>query len=181
MDLIYRERIPTSQGFGEFITNVGSVSNKGIEVALNTRNIVKDKFTWSTSVNFAKNINEELSIGNNGILEDIGSNLFVGQPLNSNYFYEFDGIWQLDEAEEAAVYGQLPGSVKVVDQNQDGKISSAPGEDDRVILGSEQPDWTMGITNKFTFGNIDLSFLAYTVQGVQFRNNFLACYSEKQF
>nr|WP_228239046.1 TonB-dependent receptor [Muricauda sp. M10] len=174
VDLIYRERIPTSQGFGEFITNIGSVSNKGIEVALNTRNIVKDKFTWSTSVNFAKNINEVLSIGNNGVLEDIGSNLFVGQPLNSNYFYEFDGIWQLDEADEAAVYGQVPGSVKVVDQNNDGKISSAPGEDDRVILGSEQPDWTMGITNKFTFGNIDLSFLAYTVQGVQFRNNFLS-------
>ena len=174
VDLIYRERIPTSQGFGDFITNIGSVSNKGVEVSLNTRNIAKDKFTWSTSINFAKNVNEVLSIGNNGTLEDIGSNLFVGEPLNSNYFYEFDGIWQLDEADEAAIYGQVPGSVKVVDQNQDGKISSAPGEDDRIILGSEQPDWTMGVTNKFTFGNFDFSFLAYTVQGVQFRNNFLS-------
>ena len=81
---------------------------------------------------------------------------------------------QLDEEEAASEYNQVPGSVKVVDQNNDGQISSNEGEDDRKVIGSEQPDWTMGMTNKFTYGNFDLSFLIYTSQGATYRNSMLS-------
>ena len=174
VDLIYDEQIPTSTGFDEVTTNIGEVANKGVELTLNTVNITNDKFTWTTNINFARNINEVLSIGSEGIQADISSGLFVGEPLKSNYAYQFDGIWQLDEETEAAEYGQVPGSVRVVDQNNDGKISSNDGEDDRVILGSQQPDWIMGMTNKFSYGNFDFSFLLYTSQGAQYRNSMLS-------
>ena len=173
VDLIYKEQIPTSTGFSEVVTNVGEVSNKGVELTLNTVNITQDRFMWGTNINFTTNKNEVISIGSEGILADISTGLFVGEPLGANYFYEFDGIWQLDEETEAGEYGQVPGSVKVVDQNNDGKISSGADEDDRVILGSAQPKWLMGMTNKFTLGNFDLSFLIYVSQGTQYRNDML--------
>lgn len=174
VDLIYNEQIPTSSGFSSVTTNVGEVSNKGIEFTLNTVNVAKGKFKWFTNINFARNVNEVVSIGSDGVIADIATGLFVGHPLQALYDYEFAGIWQLDEKEQALVYKQVPGSVKVVDQNGDGLISSNDGIDDRRILGSQQPDWTMGMTNKFTYGSFDLSFLVYTSQGAMFRNSMLS-------
>ncbi|WP_111319935.1 SusC/RagA family TonB-linked outer membrane protein [Algoriphagus chordae] len=174
VDLIYNEQIPTSSGFSSVTTNIGEVSNKGVELTLNTVNVVTQKFKWFTNINFARNVNEVVSIGSDGIQADIATGLFVGQPLQALYDYEFAGIWQLSEEAQAAEYSQVPGSVKVVDQNGDGVISSNDGIDDRRVLGSQQPDWTMGMTNKFTYGNFDLSFLIYTSQGAMFRNSMLS-------
>ena len=63
--------------------------------------------------------------------------------------------------------------MKVVDVVKDGKISSADGEDDRVILGSELPRWTLGFTNRFSYKAFDLSFFMYYRNGTQFRNGML--------
>ncbi len=169
-DLIYKQKVPQSTGFNEAITNIGEVQNNGIEAVLNTVNVNKGGFKWSTNLNFAANRNEVISIGSDEIKQDIGSGLFVGQPIDANYYLEFDGIWQLDEEELAASYGQIPGTVKVVDQNKDGVISN---DDDRIVLGSRSPDWTMGVTNRFEYKNFDFSFLVYTSQGVQYYNNML--------
>ena len=170
VDLILSQKIPTSTGFGEVISNVGEVNNNGIELALTTVNIANQNFNWTTNFNFSTNKNEIIELYGGGIDEDVGNSLFVGEPLGANYYYEFDGIWQLDQADEALAYEQVPGSVRVVDQNDDGQLTDA---EDRIVLGSTQPDWLMGITNKFTLGNFDLSFLIYTSQGAQFRNSML--------
>ncbi|WP_297089342.1 TonB-dependent receptor [uncultured Draconibacterium sp.] len=174
VDLIYDEQIPNSTGFSEVTTNIGEVQNKGIEIMLNTVNIKTDRFSWTTNLTFSTNKNEVVSIGSDGILQDISTGLFVGEALDVHYGYEFDGIWQLDEADAAAVYGQVPGAVRVVDQNNDDQISTGTDIDDRIILGSEQAKWIGGMTNKFTFDNFDLSFLVYTSQGAMYRNSMLS-------
>ena len=171
VDLILSQKIPTSTGFDEVTSNIGEVNNKGIELALTTVNVSKENFNWSTNVNFSANKNEIVELYGGGIDADVGNSLFVGEPLGANYYYEFDGIWQLDEADEALIYEQVPGSVKVVDQNEDGQLTDA---DDRVVLGSAQPKWLMGITNRLSLRNFDLSFLIYTSQGAQFRNSMLS-------
>lgn len=174
VDLILNQRIPTSTGFDIVTANVGEVLNQGIELTLNTLNVKRGDFSWNTTINFSTNHNEILELYGDGVTEDKGNGLFVGESLNSNFYYEFDGIWQLDEADQASVYGQKPGSVKVVDQNGDGKISSSDGIDDRVVLGNTLPDWILGMRNQFTLKNWDLSFFVYTRQGVQFRNSMLS-------
>ena len=75
VDLIYKEQIPTSTGFSEIVTNVGEVSNKGVELSLNTVNITKDRFSWTTNINFSTNKNEVVSIGTEGILADISTGI----------------------------------------------------------------------------------------------------------
>ncbi|HZL09689.1 MAG TPA: TonB-dependent receptor [Prolixibacteraceae bacterium] len=173
-DLIQNVALPTSLGFGSVTANVGKLLNRGVEITLNTVNIQKKDFSWSTSINFSTNHNEILELYGGTVTKDIANRLFVGQSLRSNYDYQFAGIWQTSEAAEAAKYGQVPGSVKVVDQNNDGKISSATDVDDRVVLGNELPKWIAGITNTITYKNWDLSVFVYTRQGAQFKNNVLA-------
>ena len=171
-DLILKENLPTSTGFQTVNANVGRISNKGVEVLLNTRNIVTKDFSWTTSVNFSKNVNriEELA---NGVSSIIGSSLFVGSPVKSYYDYKFAGIWQISDSVTAKGFGQAPGSVKVIDQNGDGVISSATGKDDRVVLGTQLPNYTIGMTNKMNYKNFDFSFLMYYRNGTLYNNNLL--------
>ncbi len=173
-DLIQNVAIPTSLGYGSVTANVGKLLNKGVEVTLNTVNIQKKDFRWASSINFSKNHNEILELYGGTVTQDIANSLFVGKSLRSNYYYKFAGIWQTSEAAEAAKYGQVPGSVKVVDQNNDGKISSSTGIDDRVVLGNQLPKWMAGINNTLTYKNWDLSCFIYTRQGVQFQNSLLS-------
>jgi len=153
-------------------TNVGKVSNKGIEIMINTRNIETRDFSWTTSVNFSKNINRIEALAN-GVDAIIGSALFVGKPVRSHYNYKFDGIWQIPDSLAARVYGQVPGSVRVVDANKDGIISSATGRDDRMWLGTQLPNFIMGMTNRVNYKNFDLSFLMYYRNGTMFNNGML--------
>lgn len=172
-DLIQNVALPTSFGFSSVTANVGKLVNKGIEVSLNSVNVQRNNFRWSTNLNFSSNRNEILELYGGTVERDIANSLFVGHSLRSHYFYEFDGIWQMDQAEEALKFGQVPGSVRVVDQNGDGLISSAIERDDRVILGNQLPSWIGGMTNTFNYKNWDLSFFIYTRQGVMFRNAML--------
>ncbi|HWS01136.1 MAG TPA: SusC/RagA family TonB-linked outer membrane protein, partial [Prolixibacteraceae bacterium] len=172
-DLIQNVAIPTSLGYSSVTANVGKLLNRGVELTLNTVNIQKKDFRWTTTINYSKNHNEILELYGGTVNQDIANSLFVGQPLKSYYYYEFDGIWQTSEAAEATKYGQVPGSVKVVDQNKDGKISSSAGIDDRIVLGNQLPKWMAGMNNTFTYKNWDLSCFIYTRQGVLFRNSLL--------
>ena len=172
-DLILNQTLPTSSGFNAVVTNVGKVSNKGIEIMLNTRNIETKNFSWSTSLNFSKNVNRIEALAN-GVESIIASALFVGKPVRSHYDFKFNGIWQIPDSIAAATYGQRPGSVRVVDANKDGVISTTPGRDDRMWLGSEMPNFIMGMTNRMSYKNFDLSFLLYYRNGTMFRNGMLS-------
>ncbi len=173
-DLILNQRIPTVSGFTQVIANVGAIENKGIELTLNTANIVTTDFSWNTTFAFTQNKNKLLELYGDGQLVDKGNNLFVGFPIRANFDYQFDGIWQTSEKDQAAVYKQVPGSVKVVDQNGDGIISSSNAIDDRVYLGTQLPNWILGVTNRFKYKNLDFSFFTYYRNGTQYRNNTLA-------
>jgi len=173
-DLIQNVAVPTSLGFSAVTANVGKLENKGVEVSLNTVNVQTKDFKWNTTINFSSNQNKIIELYGGSVTSDIANKLFVGKPLRANFYYQFDGIWQNSEATEAAKYGQVPGSVKVVDQNNDGKISSSAGSDDRVYLGTELPKWIGGINNTISYKQWDFSFFIYTRQKSQFKNAMLA-------
>jgi TonB-linked SusC/RagA family outer membrane protein len=158
-NLLYKVNLPITSGIEEeFLTNVGEVENKGFEFTISSVNVrTRSGFTWSTDLNIFLNRNKLLKMY--GDLErDVQQQLHVGYPLNTIYDYEKLGIWQLDEAEEAAIYGQLPGQLKIADLNNDSTIEA---DNDRKVLGSGEADFQGGITNRFTFKGFDLSVVAY--------------------
>jgi TonB-linked SusC/RagA family outer membrane protein len=167
--LILGDKLPLSTGFEDVVANVGEIRNRGVEITLNTVNFATADFRWTTMVSFTKNNNEVTKLTGD-LTEDIGNNRFVGYPVNALYYFEKDGIWQLDEADEAEGYGYLPGQAKFVDQNNDGKITDT---DDRVIVGDESPSYLLGMRNQLDYKNFDFSFFLYTRQGVEWRSSYL--------
>lgn len=174
VDLIMNQKLPTVSGFSQVIANVGEIENRGIEITLNTSNIVSKNFNWNTTITFTKNNNKLLELYGDGQTVDKGNNLFVGHPIRALYDFKFNGIWQLADSTLAKSYKQVPGSVRVVDQNKDNQISSSNAIDDRVILGSQLPNFLLGITNRFNYKNVDLSFFLYYRNGTMYRNSTMA-------
>ncbi|MFC3161366.1 hypothetical protein ACFOEQ_25570 [Chryseobacterium arachidis] len=101
-NLIYRQQLPAEMGIKHTYSNVGSVSNKGVEVLLTTKNIKNSLITWETTFTFTKNVNKLESIYNQDKVSDKGNNLILGSSLNPNFNYVYDGVWQESEATQAA-------------------------------------------------------------------------------
>ena len=120
--------------------NVGKTENKGVELVINTQNFNQKDFSWNTDYTFTLN-REKITELADGTDRDISNGWFVGHSIKTHYGLEKIGIWQLDEAAEAAKYGEKPGRIKIKDQNKDGSIDN---DNDRIILGSETPDFVMG-------------------------------------
>jgi TonB-linked SusC/RagA family outer membrane protein len=158
-DLLMERQLPGSTGFTSILQNVGETRNSGIELAISTINLDNWRgLTWTSDLSWTRNRNEIVSLYG-GTEDDVGNEWFIGQPIQVHYELEFDGIWQLDQAEEADSYDRSPGDIRVVDQNGDNRITS---DADRVILGRHQdfPSWTGGLSNRLEFGAFDLSALA---------------------
>ena len=141
-------------------------------MSVNSRNIVKGKFQWTTTGNFSINKNEIVSLygikdSTGKEIDDISNKWFIGQPVRVNYDFVWDGVWQLGEESAAAVYGSQPGYVKLKDLNGDEKID----DKDRQIKGQLDPKILWGLTNTLTYGNFSLSFFFYGVTGVTAHND----------
>lgn len=172
-DLIFAQTLPLESGWESTFANVGSVSNKGVEVLLTTRNIRTKNLKWNTTFTFTKNTNNLESLYGQSEVDDIGNNLFIGESLNSYYNYVFDGIWQESEADLAASFGQTPGQARVKDLNGDGIIDA---NNDRQILGNSDASWIGSLLTSVEYKNFDLSASIFTNQGVfaysEFHQNF---------
>jgi TonB-linked SusC/RagA family outer membrane protein len=167
-DLLLSDQLPTSTGFNAVTRNVGATRNRGIELTVSTVNVNTDGgFRWSTELQFTKN-NEAIISLYNGAVDDVGNKWFIGKPLTAYFDYKKVGIWQSNEVDQAKSYGFVPGQIKVQDTNGDGKITP----DDRVFLGSDIPNWSGGITNRFSYKGFDLSFFVYARIGQTILSGF---------
>ncbi len=167
--LLMEQRLPFETGWEKMNSNVGSVRNKGVEFSLNTVNVDNGDFSWRTTFTFSQNTNEIETLYGQSEVDDVANNWFIGEAINSEYNYKFDGIWQADEAAEAASYGQTEGQAKVVDVNNDGVIDP---DDDRMVLGSNDPDWWGSFSTKFRYKGVDLSLMLFTNQGMFVNSGF---------
>lgn len=175
-DLLLSDQLPGSTGFNAVTRNVGQTRNKGIELGFTTVNVNSPNgFKWTTDFTFTKN-NEAIISLYNGKVDDLGNRWFIGEPLNSYYDFKKVGIWQTNEADQAKAFGSEVGQIKVQDTNGDGKITAA----DRVLLGSDIPNFSAGFTTRFNYKGFDLSAFLFgrfgnmIVSGFHQNNNALA-------
>lgn len=174
-DQLFNKPLPTTSGFGSIRVNFGEVRNQGIDLMLESRNLV-DAFKWNTNFTFStlKNTVVELPdfipqlltggvgfTGNYAIVKE-------GSPMRSFYGYKVDGIYQsADEIKNSPSPTFKPGYPRFVDQNGDGKITP----DDRVILGSPFPKLLFGLNNSFSYRGVMLEALITAVQGISTLDN----------
>ena len=102
-------------------------------------------------------------------IDDIGNGWFLGRPIKVFFDYEKIGIYQIEEEELARnAEAKVPGEIKLKDQDGDGVITP----DDRVVLGTDIPDVLGGLTNRFEYKGIDLSFFFYYRIGQMIKSGF---------
>ncbi len=156
----------------------GQVNNSGIEISINTLNIDNEDFKWTTSLGFSYNKNEIKHLyydyQNGTEMDDKTNGWFIGQPVSAIWNYRVTGIWQKNEVEEAAKYGQRPGDPKVANLytaddkvNDDGSVTPPVyNNNDKEILGQTSPPYHWSLRNEFTlWKDLTVSFNIYSYMG----------------
>ena len=171
-DLLLEVQLPLSSGFETALKNIGSFSNKGFELTINSINFDRSNFKWRSDLTFSFNRNKVLDLGdkpefyfdarlypskfNNEIL------VRVGQSTGIYYGYIENQIInnQTEAANSPRQIGVgIPdilnnGQVKIYDVNGDGLINSF----DKVPIANTTPEFIGGLNNEFTYKNFDFSF-----------------------
>ena len=178
-DLLLNVPVEQVTGFDTVLRNVGSVTNKGVELETGVVLLDNKKWKWTVNANIAHNKNEVTSLGNAEYF--IPSHGYtnplivkVGEPLGSFYGYRFKGIIQADEdlskLPAQTIQTVEPGNPKFEDVNGDNVIN----EQDRVVLGNIQPKFTYGFNTKVAYQQWDLFISASGSYGNKLFNE-LAC------
>ena len=154
-DLISQVSVASGIGFGNYMTkNIGNLTNRGLEIAVNAHPITTRDFSWTVNYNFTWNKNKitKLTTGSDfaltgssiaaGLSNQVQANI-VGEAANSFYVYQ----QAYDEAGK-------PLEGVFVDRNADGVINA----DDKYAYKKPTADVTMGLTNKFIWKRWDFSF-----------------------
>lgn len=99
------------------LQNICETKNKGVELQANSVNLKTSHFEWRSALSFTAN-KEEISKLIGGEADNITNGnsdytLSIGEPINSYYHYKITGVWQQDEAADAAVFGCEPGDLKI--------------------------------------------------------------------
>ena len=183
-DMIMAQRLPNFTGFSSITTNLGEVTNTGFEITLNTRNIETKDFKWGTSLGFSYNKNKIKHLyyeydEDGKEMDDTSNGWFIGKPIGEIWYWKTDGIWQADEAEQAALVNQKPGDPKVVNvYTEDDKIladgTRVPvyNDKDRVYQGTTQPPIYWNMRNDFQYKDFTFSFSMYSYMGHKSRAGY---------
>jgi TonB-linked SusC/RagA family outer membrane protein len=153
-DLIYAVDIPRSTGYSSFLTNIGEISNKGIEIGLTIRPIVTDNFLWELRGAFTKNENIVVKLAEGltrtalggGFTGGIQTYLEPGLPFGYLYGTKVD---------------RTADGLPLIDPSTGMMIESIePG-----YVGNPNPDYKLGISNNISYKGFSLSFLFDMTQG----------------
>jgi len=153
-NLIYAIDVPSTTGFTSFFTNIGEISNKGVEIGLTVSPVVTRNFSWEVRGSFTKNKNmvEKLVDGleraplGGGFADGIQAYLEPGMPY---------GYLRGNRASRSAE-GQLlinPATGMIIE-------SRTPG-----MIGDPNPDFKLGINNTITYKGFVLSGLFDMTKG----------------
>ncbi|WP_417799212.1 SusC/RagA family TonB-linked outer membrane protein [Tenacibaculum sp.] len=170
--------VRTSGIGGQFIKqgNNADVESKGFELSLNTKNIVTDNFSWSTTFNVSY-INQKITnLENKPIALDLvdatGANI-EGYPINSLFSYKFEGLdnrglptFKLPEGSNPSTGADFQDTENLTDY--------------LVYEGSVDPNISVGLSNTFKYKNWNLNVLITGAGGNKIRLNpsFSSRYSD---
>ncbi len=171
MDILRTVNLPAQVGnLGGPVMNVGTVSNKGVELSLSHQNRIRD-FAYKVDLGINYNVNKVVDLNGQEILSTGFSGqssptiIKEGYPIDSYFILESDGIFQSTEQIASSPFQNIttkPGYLKYKDQNNDKVINA----DDRVVIGGAIPDYTYDFTINLTYKNWDLMGFFNGVQGV---------------
>ena len=181
-DLLLTVATPASTGFTSKFANLGLTSNTGVELTIESRNIERKKFGWTTTFTVSHNTQMVHDIGHNSFIASVecpsGYMMYgykAGYPLNSLWGFQYGGVvhnkeeYIENQTTNKYVYGtaftkpeDACGYPRYINQDDDKAVTQA----DLVYLGNADPYIYGGLQNNFHIGNFKLSvFFQYSLGG----------------
>lgn len=163
-DILTRVPLPAVSSY--LLTNLGTISNKGLELSLAWRDKIGD-FSYSLTPNVSYNKNNVESIGDNFNFQITGNGgvnrTTSGESIGYFYGYRQVGVYQstADLDKQPAFSNSLPGDIAYADIDGDGKITDA----DRTNLGSPFPDYNYGLNLSLAYKSFDMTLEGQGVAG----------------
>jgi TonB-dependent starch-binding outer membrane protein SusC len=147
-DLLISQPVQISTGFGSITSNVGRLSNRGIELTLGG-DIIKAKkqggFNWNTTFTFAYNRNEVKELYDGLKILPSDNSVQVGQPLGVLFTQQFAGV--------------NPSTGRPMWYDSTGNLTYQVLAKDRKIIGPQNtPLYQGGLRNSLTFKNFTFDF-----------------------
>ncbi|AMJ64211.1 SusC/RagA family TonB-linked outer membrane protein [Hymenobacter sp. PAMC 26628] len=171
--ILLDNQLPLSSGYSNATINSGKVLNRGLELALVTRNLT-GAFTWGTNLNIAFNHNEVLALNQDNAPIYSGRSgegnpthiTQVGHPIGEFFGYTVDGVYTnaADFAASPKHITSVLGSIKYHDVDGNGVIEAVK---DFSVIGHAQPKYLWGVTNNFGYKGFDLGVIITGSQGGQ--------------
>ncbi|HEX2091548.1 MAG TPA: SusC/RagA family TonB-linked outer membrane protein [Longimicrobiaceae bacterium] len=156
-DLVLSVPLAPTSGFASQFQNIGVLSNKGVEVTLNTVNVQGDDFGWTTRLGYARNRNriERLNQASDTLVFEYLNAVIEGQPIGV-----FRGAYYPRDAGGNIIYpaSGLPRRARTCPRT--GCRTASDSIVATRVIGDPNPDFTASLGNTFTFRqNLQLSFL----------------------
>jgi TonB-linked SusC/RagA family outer membrane protein len=174
-DLIWSYPVSATQfPVNSLTTNIGKLSNKGVELILNATPVKSRDFTWRSSFNIAHNTNKVLSMANSEFNNQYVNTAFVGGKGQSGNWSQIieDGhpigtfdIWHYAGKNQQGV---------TTIRSANGNDTLTPTTKDFYLAGNAQPKFILGWNNSFTYRHFDLNFFFRAVTGNKILNATLA-------
>jgi TonB-linked SusC/RagA family outer membrane protein len=169
--LLYRS-LPLENGISSSLfDNIGNMTNKGFELALNTLNIKTKDLSWTTNLTVTKTKNEvgDVFTANGEIRYGVGFpgagtiRIIEGHPMFEIYSWKSIGNFETQEQLNSYPGYNNPriGDPMVEDYKVDGVIN----DDDMQLMGHILPDYVFGLTSTLRYKNFDLSVILNGEQG----------------
>lgn len=179
-DILIYEPTESYMGYEFIPANSGRMKNSGWEFTLYQRLFDGHKFTWDISTNISILSNEVIDVSGNEVITPFEGGEMItrtGDPVNSFYGYQFDGVYSTqDEAQAAGLVnhkGNPYGAGDAIYRDLSGPENSPDGiinNYDKVSLGSPLPDLFGGVSNRFRYKRLTLDVLVQFVYGNEIFN-----------
>ncbi len=171
-DLLLSEPLPKYSGGGSIFRNLGEIQNTGFEFTLKGIVVDNGEFNWTSSFNASFLSNEVIDIGDRekifldgnagkGMTNLPEMVIMPGYSLSNYWGLNYLGVWQTNEAAEAAKFGNVPGDSRYEDLNKDGVI----GGDDYQIIGTGIPTRIFGWNNTIVYKDFTLNVFFQSIMG----------------
>ena len=163
----------------EVFSNVGEINNKGFEISLNTINYSTDNFSWTTDFNLSTNTSQVVALNNGADIIGsaapayfAGKDTYIlreGEAVGLFWGWDYQGVHQGGDAPAGTgLVGAFSdaGDPLFTDLDGNGEIDT----NDLQIIGDPNPDFTWGLTNNFSYKNLDLNIFFQGAQGGEILN-----------
>jgi TonB-linked SusC/RagA family outer membrane protein len=162
--------------FNQLTANVGSMSNKGIELALKTTPVRTKDFSWTTALNLSHNQNKITSISNDAFAagEFYTANFGGrGQSGISGFQIIKEGL-PLGSFYTLRYAGKNADGVSLFYDKEGNAATDNTGFENFEVTGSAQPKLLYGWNNSFRYKQFDLNVFVRGVYGNKILNATLA-------